>query len=109
MKRLKPIVTEGNTALYFKAVGRFIASAIAVPIIMICLCGNTAVAQDEELSFGVMVNSFEFYRPYKLPESEDLADLKSRRRQLTDMISDESKRLASAQARTQGFIKDHIK
>jgi hemolysin activation/secretion protein len=108
MIRLKPIVTERNTVLFFKAVGRVIASAIALFLFVIWICPAESPAQDKEASFGVMVKDFEFYRPYKLPESEDLAALKSRRRQLTDMITGENQSLATSPTRTQDFIKDHI-
>jgi len=64
---------------------------------------------DEDESAGVLVKEFNFFRPFKLPESEDVGALKTRRRQLSAMVNSERNRLEKALERTQGNIEAHIK
>jgi len=69
-------------------------------------------SEDEDLDDddlpGVLINEFEFFRPFKPPESEDMVAMKARRRQISDMITMEKARLEKAPERTRKNIQLHL-
>lgn len=65
-----------------------------------------AAAQEEE---GVLIKDFEFYLPYRPPETKEVKLLKERRRQLQSIITTEKKNLDDSPDITKENITSHIK
>ncbi|MBN2059069.1 MAG: ShlB/FhaC/HecB family hemolysin secretion/activation protein, partial [Deltaproteobacteria bacterium] len=101
----RPIGQNGRM-IFFNAMGLFLF--VLFFTLVLDNSNSTIAANANDMGAGVLITGFEFFRPNKPAESEDMAALKERRRQIEAMVRSEQDRQEKATERTRKNILAHI-